>query len=170
MPSFGEQLRRERELREISLREVSEATKISLRYLQALERNDFEHLPGGLFNKGFVRAYCEFIGVDAESMVNAYLYEAQAQSAPTLPNESGLLRGSAATGAGGASMSAGDGAAQPLARARRRALGWIVLSGILALMAVGFAAWWFGLVGGATQDRPEPRTSGRSADVGDAHE
>lgn len=81
MSSFGEELRRERELREISLREISEATKISLRYLDALERNDFRHLPGGVFNKGFVRAYSQFIGVDPEVMVNAYLLELKSQEA-----------------------------------------------------------------------------------------
>ena len=75
MSSFGETLRRERELRQISLREISEATKINLRYLDALERDDFRHLPGGVFNKGFVRAYAQFIGIDPESMVTAYLEE-----------------------------------------------------------------------------------------------
>ena len=80
--SFGEELKRERELREISLREISEATKINLRYLDALERNDFERLPGGVFNKGFVRAYAEYIGVDPETMVNAYLLEARGQQPP----------------------------------------------------------------------------------------
>jgi cytoskeletal protein RodZ len=80
MSSFGEELRRERELRQITLREVSEATKINLRYLEALESNDFEHLPGGVFNRGFVRAYSQFIGIDPDSMVDAYRLEEQAQA------------------------------------------------------------------------------------------
>ena len=81
MSSFGETLRRERELRQISLREISEATKINLRYLDALERDDFRHLPGGVFNKGFVRAYAQFIGIDPETMVTAYLDEEGRQQA-----------------------------------------------------------------------------------------
>ena len=81
MSSFGETLKRERELRQISLREISEATKINLRYLDALEHDDFRHLPGGVFNKGFVRAYAQFIGVDPESMVTAYLEEDGRQQA-----------------------------------------------------------------------------------------
>jgi cytoskeletal protein RodZ len=93
MPSFGDELRRERELREIGLREIAEATRISLRYLEALERNDFQHLPGGVFNRGFVRAYCQFIGVDPESMVNAYLMEEQAQAGNGGGPAAGLLRG-----------------------------------------------------------------------------
>ena len=99
MSSFGDTLRRERELRQISLREISEATKINLRYLDALERNDFRHLPGGVFNKGFVRAYAQFIGIDPEAMAMAYLEEEQRQvaraaragggeSAPPAPVES----------------------------------------------------------------------------------
>jgi cytoskeletal protein RodZ len=79
MATFGEELRRERELRQISLREVSEATKINMRFLEALERNEFRHLPGGQFTKGFVRAYSQHIGLDAEAMVNAYLYELERQ-------------------------------------------------------------------------------------------
>lgn len=81
MSSFGDTLKRERELRQISLREISEATKINLRYLDALERNDFRHLPGGVFNKGFVRAYAQFIGIDPEAMATAYLQEEQRQQA-----------------------------------------------------------------------------------------
>ncbi len=80
--SFGEELRRERELRQISLREVAEATKVNIRYLEAMERNDFAHLPGGVFNRGFVRAYAQFIGVDPEAMVNAYILEERAQTEP----------------------------------------------------------------------------------------
>ncbi|MFQ5766596.1 MAG: helix-turn-helix domain-containing protein [Acidobacteriota bacterium] len=68
-------MKRERKLREISLREISLGTKISIRYLEALERNDFASLPGGAFNKGFLRAYAAFIGLDPEEMVNHYLYE-----------------------------------------------------------------------------------------------
>ncbi len=75
MASFGETLKRERELREISLRQIAEATKINIRYLEALEENRFDVLPGGLFNKGFIRAYSTFIGIDGEAMVNSYLQE-----------------------------------------------------------------------------------------------
>lgn len=81
MASFGETLKRERELREISLRQIAEATKINIRYLEALEENRFDVLPGGLFNKGFIRAYSTFIGVDGEAMVNSYLQEIGARTA-----------------------------------------------------------------------------------------
>ena len=104
MSSFGETLRRERELRQISLREISEATKINLRYLDALERDDFRHLPGGVFNKGFVRAYAQFIGIDPETMVTAYLEEEGRQQAraaragSALPNAASAPEPAAASG------------------------------------------------------------------------
>ena len=83
MASFGETLKRERELREISLRQIAEATKIAIRYLEALEANQFDVLPGGLFNKGFIRAYSRFIGIDGEAMVNTYLQEVGPQPSGT---------------------------------------------------------------------------------------
>jgi cytoskeletal protein RodZ len=82
MATFGDTLKRERELRKISLREVSEATKIGLRYLEALEGNRFEQLPGGVFNKGFIRAYAKFIGLDGEALINTYLYDVAHRKAP----------------------------------------------------------------------------------------
>jgi transcriptional regulator with XRE-family HTH domain len=74
-PSFGAELRRERELRGIPLREIAEATKVNLRFLEALERDDFSGLPGGLFTRGFIRAYAHHIGADPDRLVNAYLYQ-----------------------------------------------------------------------------------------------
>jgi cytoskeleton protein RodZ len=70
--SFGERLRREREMRGISLDEIATATKISTRNLKALEDEKFSQLPGGIFNKGFVRAYAKFLGIDEEQMVAEY--------------------------------------------------------------------------------------------------
>jgi cytoskeletal protein RodZ len=82
MATFGETLKRERELRKISLREVCEATKIGLRYLEALEGNRFDQLPGGVFNKGFIRAYAKFIGLDAEALITSYLFDLGVQQNP----------------------------------------------------------------------------------------
>ena len=75
MASFGENLRRERELRGVSLREVAEATKISLRFLEAFEKDRIDLLPGGLFQRAFVRQYAEFLGLDPEKTVSEFLYE-----------------------------------------------------------------------------------------------
>src|SRR5512134_896887 len=81
MGSFGEKLRRERELRGVSLREIADGTKISLRFLQALEEDRVEALPGGLFPRAFAKQYALFLGLDAERTVADFV-EAHGQLAP----------------------------------------------------------------------------------------
>ena len=76
LASFGEELRREREIRGISLKEISDATKISKRFLDALERNDHRTLPAPVFTRGFVREYARYVGLNSEDMVNRYNYAA----------------------------------------------------------------------------------------------
>lgn len=71
--SFGEELRRERVVREISLEEIAQATKISIRLLTALENSDLPKLPAPTFTRGFIRAYARHLGIDPEEKVNAYL-------------------------------------------------------------------------------------------------
>jgi|RhiMethySRZTD1v2_1073278.scaffolds.fasta_scaffold350739_2 cytoskeletal protein RodZ len=74
MPSFGETLRRERELRGVDLRDIAEATNISLRFLQALEQDRMDVLPGGIFPKAFVRQYATYLGLDPDRLVAEYVY------------------------------------------------------------------------------------------------
>ncbi len=81
MAGFGERLRRERELRGIKLEEIAEATKISVRYLRALEDEDLSQLPGGIFSKGFVRAYAKYLGIDEEQAIADFV--GMAGEAPT---------------------------------------------------------------------------------------
>lgn len=73
MSSFGEHLRQQREMRGISLDEIVATTKIGRRLLVALEEGQFDLLPGGIFNKSYVRAYAKCIGIDEEEAVTAYL-------------------------------------------------------------------------------------------------
>ena len=80
MSSFGETLRRERELRGIDLREVAEATKISVRFLQALENDRVDVLPGGIFPRAFVRQYANYLGLDPERTVADFLYRVRRRS------------------------------------------------------------------------------------------
>ena len=76
LASFGEELRREREIRGISLKEIADATKISKRFLEAIERNDHRTLPAPVFTRGFVREYARYLGLNAEDMVNRYNFAA----------------------------------------------------------------------------------------------
>src|SRR5262245_15325868 len=74
MPSFGETLRRERELRGVSLREIADATNISVRFLQALEKDRLDVLPGGVFRRAFVKQYAKHLGLDPERLVAEFVY------------------------------------------------------------------------------------------------
>ncbi len=89
MGTFGERLQREREMRGITLEEIAEATKIGTRSLRALEEQDFDKLPGGIFNKGFVRAYSKYLGIDEDQAVADYVTavgEAQASGKLKIPD------------------------------------------------------------------------------------
>jgi cytoskeletal protein RodZ len=70
--SIGEKLRLARETRGIALRDISEQTRISMRYLEAIEADDYRRLPGGIFNRSFVRAYAKFIGYDENQAIDEY--------------------------------------------------------------------------------------------------
>lgn len=81
MASFGENLRRERELRGVGLRDIADATKISTRFLEALEQDRLEVLPGGIFPRAFVRQYARHLGLDVDRTVAEFIY-AHGEAAP----------------------------------------------------------------------------------------
>src|SRR5579859_3585631 len=70
---FGDRFRKAREKKELSLDDVSNVTKISARMLRAIEEEHFDQLPGGVFNKGFIRAYAKHLGLNDEEAVTDYL-------------------------------------------------------------------------------------------------
>jgi cytoskeleton protein RodZ len=70
--NFGERLKRERELREVTLEEITQATRIGSRFLEALENEEWEKLPGGVFNRGFVRSIAHYLGLDEEAFLAEY--------------------------------------------------------------------------------------------------
>ncbi|HXJ92782.1 MAG TPA: RodZ domain-containing protein [Terriglobia bacterium] len=72
MGSFGENLRREREMRGVTLEEIAESTKISTRLLRALEQEHFSDLPGGVFTRSFIRHYADYLGLDSEHVLAEY--------------------------------------------------------------------------------------------------
>lgn len=113
--SFGENLRRERELRGIELREIAEATKISLRFLQALEQDRPEVLPGGIFPKAFVRQYARHLGLDPERVAVEFEHQARIVAAEQAPRPG-----------------------PPVPSAARAAWPWILAGGGLVVAAVGF--------------------------------
>jgi cytoskeletal protein RodZ len=80
--SFGEQLRLAREARGISLRHISDQTRISIRYLEAIEADDYKRLPGGIFNRSFIKSYAKQIGFDEKEAIEGYLRTAREKGEP----------------------------------------------------------------------------------------
>ncbi len=70
--NFGERLKREREMREVSMDELTKATRISARFVEALENEDWGRLPGGIFGHGFVRTIARYLGLNEEALLGEY--------------------------------------------------------------------------------------------------
>jgi cytoskeletal protein RodZ len=79
MASLGQQLKQSREEKGISLQEIAESTHISIRFLQAIENDAYDVLPGGVFNRAFVRKFARQVGFDEEQAVNLYQEQWQEQ-------------------------------------------------------------------------------------------
>lgn len=70
--TLGEKLQQAREARGITISEVAEQTRISSLYLECIENNDYRTLPGGIFNKGFVKSYARYVGLDEQEALQDY--------------------------------------------------------------------------------------------------
>ena len=70
--TLGEKLRQAREERGISISEVAEQTRISPMYLESIENDNYKPLPGGIFNKGFVKSYAKYVGIDENEALQDY--------------------------------------------------------------------------------------------------
>jgi cytoskeleton protein RodZ len=126
MGSFGQRLQREREMRGITLEEIATSTKIGTRSLRALEEEDFEQLPGGIFNKGFVRAYAKYLGIDEEQAVTDYLLAAGEGEQP-LPNPTVKAEPEYST-----------------IRERSNSGAWVAIALLILLGAGGYYGWrWY---------------------------
>jgi cytoskeletal protein RodZ len=70
--TFGERLKRERELREVTVKEIASATRIAPKFLDALENEEWKNLPGGVFGRGFVRSIARYLGLSEENLLSDY--------------------------------------------------------------------------------------------------
>src|SRR5262245_57219718 len=70
--TLGEKLRQAREAKGASISEVAEQTRISPLYIKSIENDDYKPLPGGIFNKGFVKSYAKYVGVDEHEALSDY--------------------------------------------------------------------------------------------------
>ena len=89
--SFGANLKRERELRGITLDEISKATKVSVRLLKAIEADQFDILPEGVFRKSFIKSYAKYLGMNEEQVLHEYALQHAARAAAP-PQQEKLLR------------------------------------------------------------------------------
>jgi len=144
--SVGEALRQAREARGISLAEAEEATKVRQKFLEALEQDDFQRLPGEVYRRGFLKSYAIYLGLDPEPLLARY----RAQRAPA--EEQKAAPGVSAPRTGG-TVESGPPAApataapiQPLARPLgpttpfNTAIFWVPLL-VIALLVAGFFAY-----------------------------
>ena len=130
--SFGDWLRRQREMREISLRDIAERTKISLRYLEAMEADRFDLLPAPIFAKGFLREYARYVGLSPDDVVNHYLSVHHPEELAGDPKEDTKVRSKPKTVDPG----------QPPVR-RNWSYGLVLaLAGLILLVLVALAAWF----------------------------
>lgn len=122
--TFGEHLRREREMRGVSLHEISNATRIGVRFLEALENEQWDRLPGGVFNRGFIRAVARFLGLDEDNLVGEYALLTHDNPEKAVWNSAALTESPAAE--------------RP---PRRQAAIWALLVVLVALGASGVWGW-----------------------------
>jgi len=135
MTDFGERLRRERESRDVSLRELADATKIGKRYLEALEQNDFDALPGGVFAKGYIRNYAEYLGLDPEPLLEDYLRERRSRGEGDPAEDERAAQDAAQA------VLTHLAASQGVSATGRSWIGWIAGGGLLVVVAAAVLTW-----------------------------
>ncbi|MGA9814394.1 MAG: helix-turn-helix domain-containing protein, partial [Terriglobales bacterium] len=162
MESFGARLKREREQRKITLDEIAVSTKIGTRFLAAIEEDRFDQLPGGIFNKGFVRAYARHLGMDENQAIADFVAATEpALPEPSPPQEAPVLAA----------------LAERVPEAKKKSRGndglpWGIFAIVLLVLACGLAIWGFhsrekpARPGIEVPDRPKSDSSG----VGDQKE
>ena len=122
MPLVGEELRRERELRGIGLEEIADETNIGIRFLEAIDSDRLDVIPGEFYRRASLKAYAQYLGIDADRILATYEFRSEVDT-PTpqlLHNQPG--RGKSLEGS----------------RARK----WVALIvGALGLSAAVFVVW-----------------------------
>jgi cytoskeleton protein RodZ len=119
--AFGASLKRERELRGISLEEISKATRISIRFLDAIEMDRYDIFPEGIFRKSFIKSYAQYLGMNEDKVLQEYILATQAAPNPSAEEKPSGYRSSL----------------KPPNNVR-----WVI-AGLLALLMVGAICWHF---------------------------
>ena len=143
MPEIGNRLREARVRKGLTIKDVEDATKIRSKYLEALEEDDFEVLPGPVFVKAFLRTYAAFLKVDADDVVEEYRSGHEPRR-----DEPVLLRTQEVE------KSRSRAAAERKKRKTRRNQRGYIVAAVLAVIAIGLLAWF----GSTNRGDGEPAT------------
>lgn len=131
MKAFGDRLKQAREAKSVSIRAVANTTRISERYLEALERSDLEALPGGVFDKGYIKAYAQFLDIDAKPLLESYRIEERKAGRGTPEAEREKLEELARLVRSG-----------PRPPSRGPGVPLVALAGLVLASLIGASAWW----------------------------
>jgi cytoskeletal protein RodZ len=140
----GAILREARKRRQVDLSEVEAATRIRLGYLKAIEAEEWDVLPGGVYNRGFIRTYASFLGIDGERLAAEY-------------------RESVEGGPGGEQEATPR---PPVRPGRRRPAGgraWVAVAGVVAVGAIAIVVLPDGGDGDEGLPRPAPESPAAAA-------
>ncbi|HUK91520.1 MAG TPA: helix-turn-helix domain-containing protein [Blastocatellia bacterium] len=158
MPTLGEELKRRREERGITLSEIAESTRIGTRFLKAIEEGNFSTLPGGIFTRSFIRAYAKKVGLDEDEAITLYhdqIAEETAEAAPPSDAEGSPTPAPALPSRDPAMDNLGP----------RSGLSWpMMIVGAVVLLAIGAVAAYV-IRRPGDQPAKEPATASNSADV-----
>ncbi|MBI1761232.1 MAG: helix-turn-helix domain-containing protein [Acidobacteria bacterium] len=93
MPTLGQELQRLRNERGINLHQIADATHIGVRFLQAIESDTYDILPGGIFNRAFVRKFAKYVGMDEEQALALYERQLEEMGGEEAPRSNYLRAG-----------------------------------------------------------------------------
>lgn len=135
MERFGDELRMERERRQVTLETICAITKVSVRHLEALEAGKYTELPGGVFRKGIVRGYLRAVGIEEEPWLERFDADLRSNGAVENEEEWTEFAENVRRNRGGSTGS----------RLDPRWIGIVVMIGVL--VALGWSVWKFVLHG-----------------------
>src|SRR5580658_1663702 len=140
MASIGDTLRRARQKRNLDLATIAGELKITPRFLDAMERDDFDKLPGGVFTKSFLRQYASFLGLDADELL------ADVPAATTPEPSAGQLSDTHKPDVPGIQVQMGDNGWYSVRERRATLPSWVRAGVLLVLLTVVCSSvyyWWW---------------------------
>lgn len=144
----GSVLRKARHRRQVALSEVEAATRIRVRFLQAIEGEEWDALPGGVYTRGFIRAYASFLGLDGERLAEDYRRDVEG---------AGASRDSAAELA---AVAASTATGSPGGRRSFPRLGWVAGAAVALVAVLAILSPWGGSDGEQGAEQRQARSAG----------